>query len=233
MDDQGGAMARIFKGVSIVIHATVIGAISYVQLFDPGLIPNPQAALAYEMPIEIRRDIPLPPAPMRQRRPVLDDRRNLAPIVEPNQLVAESPHDAMPSNPGLVAEGGIDGWNGDAPNIGIVRNVEPPPAPPAPPSPTKGPLPVGRDIKRPIKIINVDPEYPEIARAVRREGVVILEVVMATDGRVDSVRVLRGVPMLDQAAVAAVRLWPFEPARLNGQVVPVVMTVTVNFQLAK
>jgi len=47
------------------------------------------------------------------------------------------------------------------------------------------------------------------------------------------VRVLRGVPMLDQAAVAAVQQWRFEPARLNGQVVPVVMTVTVNFQLAR
>lgn len=225
-------MARIFKGVSIVIHAIVIGAISYVQLFDPGLIPNPQAALAYEMPIEIRRDIPLPHAPMPQRAPVLDDRRNLAPIAEPNQLVSESPHDAIPANPGLVAEGGIDGLNSGAPNIGIVRNVDPPPQP-EPPPPARGPLPIGGDIKRPIKIVNVDPVYPEIARAARKEGVVILEVVIATDGRVDSVRVLRGVPMLDQAAVAAVQLWRFEPARLNGQVVPVVMTVTVNFQLAK
>jgi periplasmic protein TonB len=110
--------------------------------------------------------------------------------------------------------------------------VAPPPPPPAPPaSPT--PLPVGGDIKPPIKTFNVDPLYPEIARAAREEGVVILEVVIATDGSVDAVRVLRGVPMLDQAAVAAVQQWRFEPARLNGQVVPVVMTVTVNFQLTK
>jgi protein TonB len=95
------------------------------------------------------------------------------------------------------------------------------------------PLPVGRDIRRPVKIASVDPVYPEIARAARKEGVVILEVVIASDGRVDAVRVLRGVPMLDQAAVAAVQQWRFEPARLNGQVVPVVMTVTVNFQLTK
>jgi len=226
-------MARIFKGVSIVIHAVVIGAISYVQVFDPGLIPNPQAALAYEMPIEIGRDIALPPAPVPQPTRMVDPQRDLAPIAEPSHLVAESPHDAVPPNPGLVVDGGIDGLHGSATNIGIVRNVDPPPAQPAPPPSPKAPLPVGGDIKRPIKIVNVDPVYPEIARAARKEGVVILEVVIATDGRVDAVRVLRGVPMLDQAAVAAVQLWRFEPARLNGQVVPVVMTVTVNFELAK
>jgi protein TonB len=95
------------------------------------------------------------------------------------------------------------------------------------------PRPVGREIRRPVKIASVDPVSRDRQRA-RKEGVVILEVVIATDGRVDAVRaILRGVPMLDQAAVAARQQWRFEPARLNGQVVPVVMTVTVNFQLTK
>ena len=50
-------------------------------------------------------------------------------------------------------------------------------------------------------------------------------------GNVESVHVLRSVPMLDQAAVDAVKQWKFTPARLNGEVVPVVMTVTVQFKL--
>ncbi len=77
----------------------------------------------------------------------------------------------------------------------------------------------------------VDPVYPPLARSSRVEGVVILEAVLDATGRVDSVRVLRSIPLLDQAAVDAVRQWRFTPARLNGVPVPVVMTVTVNFTL--
>jgi len=46
-----------------------------------------------------------------------------------------------------------------------------------------------------------------------------------------NLRVLRSVPLLDQAATDAVRQWEFTPTRLNGVAVPVVMTVTVNFTL--
>jgi protein TonB len=48
---------------------------------------------------------------------------------------------------------------------------------------------------------------------------------------VESVRVLRSIPLLDQAAVDAVRQWRYTPTLLNGQAVAVVMTVTVNFTL--
>jgi protein TonB len=77
----------------------------------------------------------------------------------------------------------------------------------------------------------VAPLYPVVARQAHIEGVVILEAVLDDQGRVESVRVLRSIPLLDQAAVDAVRQWRFTPALLNGQAVPVVMTVTVNFTL--
>ena len=86
-------------------------------------------------------------------------------------------------------------------------------------------------MQAPAKIVNVDPVYPPLARAARSEGTVILEAVIDASGQVESVRVLRGVPLLDQSAVTAVQQWQFTPARLNGQAVPVVMTVTVTFTL--
>jgi len=86
-------------------------------------------------------------------------------------------------------------------------------------------------IVAPRKIVDVAPVYPALAQQVRKEGVVILETVIDANGGVESVRVLRSVAMLDQAAVDAVRQWRFTPAMLNGQAVPVVMTVTVNFTL--
>jgi protein TonB len=60
---------------------------------------------------------------------------------------------------------------------------------------------------------------------------VILEAVIGEDGRVRDVRVLRSIPLLDTAAIEAVRQWVFSPTSLNGEPVPVVMTVTVAFEL--
>ena len=83
----------------------------------------------------------------------------------------------------------------------------------------------------PEKVVNVAPIYPEVARAARREGVVILEAVIDASGNVPRLAVLRGDPMLDQAALDAVQQWKFTPARLNDEAIPVVMTVTVQFKL--
>ncbi len=63
------------------------------------------------------------------------------------------------------------------------------------------------------------------------QGVVILEVIVGTNGSVENACVLRSIPLLDQAAIDAVRQWEFVPTLLNGQPVPVLMTVTVNFTL--
>jgi protein TonB len=60
---------------------------------------------------------------------------------------------------------------------------------------------------------------------------VVLEATIDAQGRVTDVRVLRSVPLLDQAAIDAVRRWEFSPTHLNGVAIPVVMTVTVNFAL--
>jgi len=86
-------------------------------------------------------------------------------------------------------------------------------------------------IRAPAKIVNVAPVYPEMARITKVEGMVILEAVIDASGSVTSARVLRGHPLLDQAALDAVQRWRFTPARLNGEPIPVVMTVTVQFKL--
>jgi len=70
-----------------------------------------------------------------------------------------------------------------------------------------------------------------MALAVGRAGIVVLEAVISESGGVDDVRILRSVALLDQAAIDAVRQWRFTPTMLNGEAVPIVMTVTVNFQL--
>jgi protein TonB len=63
------------------------------------------------------------------------------------------------------------------------------------------------------------------------QGVVILDVLIDENGRVSDARVLRSLPMLDAAAIDAVRQWEFTPTLLNGRAVPVIMTATVQFTL--
>ena len=92
-----------------------------------------------------------------------------------------------------------------------------------------GALRVGGNIKAPRKIKDVRAVYPPEARDAGVQGVVIIEIRVETDGRVGRARVLRSIPLLDQAAIDAVQQWEFEPTLLNGAPVAVVMTVTLQF----
>ncbi len=91
---------------------------------------------------------------------------------------------------------------------------------------------VGGEVREPIKVKHVNPVYPILASQSRLQGVVILECVVSAEGRVTKVDVLRGIPILTEAAVEAVRQWVYRPTLLNGVPTPVIMTVTVTFNLA-
>jgi protein TonB len=90
---------------------------------------------------------------------------------------------------------------------------------------------VGSVLRAPQKIHQVAPTYPHIAQAAHVSGTVILEALIAEDGSVKDVKVLRSKPLLDDAAVEAVRQWRFTPTLLNGVPVQVIMSVTVTFTL--
>lgn len=73
--------------------------------------------------------------------------------------------------------------------------------------------------------------YPEIARAARVQGDVVLDCTISDDGRVVDVKVLSGHPLLQDAAVDGVRQWRYRPPLLNGVPIAVVMTATVHFTI--
>ena len=89
---------------------------------------------------------------------------------------------------------------------------------------------IGTGMRPPAKIRHVNPEYPADAQNAGLSGVVILEATIDPGGHVTDVQIVRGVPGLDEAAMAAVRQWRYAPTFLNGEAVAVIMTVTVNFQ---
>ena len=154
--------------------------------------------------------------------------------VNPAAAPVEAPKEIKPETgieqgvKGVVGgvEGGIvGGVTGGI--VGGLAEAPPPPPPPPPPAPVR----VGGAIRPPTKVKDVRPVYPAIAQSARVQGVVIIEATIGPTGTVQDAKVLRSIPLLDAAALDAVRQWQFTPTLLNGVPVPVIMTVTVNFTL--
>ena len=79
----------------------------------------------------------------------------------------------------------------------------------------------------------VDPVYPPLAKQARIQGVVVLEAEISKEGTIDNLKVITGHPLLIQAAIDAVKQWRYKPTLLNGEPVPVVTTITVNFAFSQ
>jgi protein TonB len=122
----------------------------------------------------------------------------------------------------------------------------PPPPPPAPlpraemvfsPRPgaqtgtTADPVRIGGPIAAPMKVRDVKPIYPPIARESAVQGAVVVETLIDSAGNVAEARILRSIPLLDQAALDAVKQWRFAPVVINGVPRAAIMTTTVSFTL--
>ncbi len=91
---------------------------------------------------------------------------------------------------------------------------------------------VGGGISAPSVLFKVDPEYSEEARKAKYSGTVLISLVVDVSGRAQNMRVVRSLGLgLDEKAMEAVAKWKFKPGMKNGQPVPVVATIEVNFRL--
>jgi protein TonB len=218
--------------VSIAIHAIVLLLVVVVPLLTSQDLPEPtsvvKAFFVEPAAAPPPPPPPPPPAPRQQNQPrpvstpVPTENKFQAPVETPEQVKPDEGID-------LGVEGGVPGGvEGGVPG-GVVGGVVGglPDAPPPPQA-----VRVGGQIKEPKKLKHVNPAYPDIAKQARVQGVVILECTISPQGRVTDVKVLRGIPLLDSAAIEAVKQWVYSPTLLNGVPVPVIMTVTVNFRLS-
>jgi protein TonB len=174
---------------------------------------------------------PAPPPPVLRTVSTIA-RNTAAPTVAPDRI---GPGPLTETPPGPVFGGAGDdlgvppGVIGGVPIEGLASPPLLPSLPPAPAPPaTYRP---GGVIREPRKLVDVAPLYPDIARAARVEGLVILEATIDERGIVVDARVLRSVPLLDAAALAALKQWRYTPTLLNGTPVRVLMTVTFRFSL--
>jgi TonB family protein len=84
---------------------------------------------------------------------------------------------------------------------------------------------------RQAALFHQEPEYPPAARQFRLSGEVIVEVIVGLDGKVESVEVTKGRPILNEAVTRAVRKWSFSPFLVEGHPRKVKSTLSFNFQL--
>jgi protein TonB len=213
--------------LSFLVHSLVIGMVMVVRTFATTEMPDPPMSTKFMM--AVTPEVPEVPPPQQQRptQSAAPTNEYAMPLKPPDAIAPEVPHevpDTAPNGPGAIF-----GVGGGSP-AGVEIAPPPPPRVVAPPAPS-APLHVGGVVRPPQKIHHVAPTYPAIAQSARVSGVVILEALIAEDGSVREVKVLRSVPLLDAAATDAVRQWRFTPTLLNGVPVQVIMTVTVTFNL--
>ncbi len=90
----------------------------------------------------------------------------------------------------------------------------------------------GEDVIAPVAIEKTPPVYSEVARKERQQGKVILRLMIDAEGMVEDVEVIEGQPYgLTEQAVAAASTWRFQPALRQGDPVPVLYLITINFRL--
>ena len=218
--------------VSAAAHVAAIAAVLLVPLLGSQELPPPRAFDPDRPVLVAVPPPPLPPPAQKTARtgpaagpslpPVLDDRRLVVPREVPQEIPADSyldgfdpPRGAVDGDRLLAAVGALLGER--------AAGLREPDAP----------IPVGELVKAPRKLKHVAPAYPEAARLAGLQGVVVIECTISPRGAVANLRVVRGLPLLEQAALEAVRQWVYTPTLLNGVPVPVVMVVTVEFALAR
>jgi protein TonB len=80
-------------------------------------------------------------------------------------------------------------------------------------------------------IHRVQPAYPALAKQARIQGSVVLRAIINREGVIENLQALSGPPVLEQAAIAAVKQWRYRPYLLGGEPIEVETQVTVNFSL--
>ncbi len=171
-----------------------------------------------EKKVYVVQQVRFQPPPPKEKRELPKQKTKKVPIPDPD-----------PDEPEPIVEDVIDEPELDLPPTDdLVFDI--PDAPPA--AEPEGPIHVGGDVNAPVKVNAPNPQYTEIARKARIQGVVIVQAIINKQGRVENVKVLKGLPMgLEEEAVKAIKGWTFEPATLNGKPVDVYYNLTVNFRL--
>jgi protein TonB len=223
-----------YTPVSIALHTAVLAAFILGPLLGDFAPPDPAIGLRafFAEPGIVAPPPPPPPASAAPRAavkpnpppPLVSANAFVAPVEIPEQIARPSISFAEGGVAGGV-EGGVEGGVAGGIVGGLPAEITTLAKPRAPA------IRVGGEIREPKRLLYVPPEYPLIASQAGVAGMVILEARVGTDGHVLEATVLRGQPLFDDPAKAAVMQWRYQPLLLNGVAMEFILTVTVKFSL--
>ena len=221
--------------VSMIFQVAFLGILILIPLIYTEALPKTMMATMLTAPPP---PPPPPPPPavaqvvhVKPQAHLMDAGKLMQPKVIPREvkIIKEDAEPDVATGmtggvPGGVAGGSMGGVLGGV--IGGMGGAPPPPKPHQ-----TGPLRVGGNVQAARILNRVQPVYPPLARQTRISGTVRLHAIIGKDGAITSLEVMSGHPLLQQAALDAVRQWRYQPTLLNGEPVDVDTTIDVIFSL--
>ncbi len=205
---------KIAVGVAVLLHV-----VFFLMQLPAGRVTPLRAG--EPKPVYAIKQVRFQPPPPRaeQQIPQKVEKKRIIPIPDPTPEEPEPIRVAEIEAPDAdlvgdrdVISGIPDGPPGDGRLTGAIR--------------------VTGEVTPPEKVFGPTPLYTEEGRQSRTQGVVILEAIVDTEGKVDSVKVIKGLPNgLSESAVETARSWRYRPALLQGQPVAVFLNLTIRFSL--
>ncbi len=218
--------AQRYAAGSLALQATLAATIVLIPYIYPDALPRKFLS------------VPLIAPPPPAAAPIVEQRAVTGPVTRSelleNTIVAPTRiHRGIPTIVDQAPPGAIRGNElgvaGNPLNTGVLG---PPPAAPAVhAAKPSGPIRLSEGVAAGQLIVPIQPHYPEIARQIRLQGTVVVGAIISKEGRIESLRVLSGPPMLVNAAVEAIQQARYRPWKLNGEPVEVETTINVNFSL--
>jgi periplasmic protein TonB len=221
--------SRRWMLATLGMNGAILIALILLPLIYPDALPQhiiPALVVAPEVP---QRETPQQPAHLRAAAPhdfsEMMDRQLMAPRRIPSGITSIEDHgvpftNSIATDTGLTDGGGRNPFGNESPAV-VVH----------PPTPSTVHLP--SKLVEGFLIYKNVPAYPIIAKTAGIQGTVVLQATISKTGTIENLRVIAGSPMLQQAAIDAVKTWRYRPYLLNDQAVEVETTVSVIFKLER
>jgi periplasmic protein TonB len=216
--------------VSTLVQLGLVGFLVLLPLIFTEALPKGQLTTWLVAP-------PPPPPPPPPAAPQIQHVQKVSEIVDgalrtpskiPKKVQMIEHEDAPQQNAGVTGGvvGGVPGGSSNGVIGGIIGSAAPPPKVATPQK-----LRVSSGVADGLKIHDVQPTYPQMARIAHIQGDVMLQATISKTGVIENLHATSGHPILIQAAMDAVKQWKYKPYILNGEPVEVETTIKVQFHM--
>ena len=218
--------SRDWMIASFTFYGSILTAMVLIPLFYPQALSRQAISFLLQAPTLIPEPKPLPPTARTNQAPSnMNNGRIQAPTAIPILIEMFDKPEPPAGNDNLAWDPTLGGpstgdtlFHGEA-KVPVVHQE------------VRGPAHISSGVMAGNLIFKSMPAYPPIAKASRTQGTVVLQATIARNGTIENLHVVGGPPMLQQAALDAVKTWRYRPYLLNGLPVDVETTVNVVFSL--